>query len=234
MRALNCRSVVLMAAALALLASAPANADVIFTDSFDVDPEAAGWSESVTGDLSGAAATSSIYSTGSAVVMDKSANGAATDTTFSIARTVSTAGYESILIDLTAHQCNTTYENFSEPKYETPKPDQCDWLKIEYSTDGGATFEELLVDYGQWNGLDETPLFTAQPGNVVATATGDLSLSALADDNAGLVIRISTRFNAASEDYLLDEVSVSGTAIPEPGVLALLGLGAVGVIRRRR
>jgi len=56
------------------------------------------------------------------------------------------------------------------------------------------------------------------------------------DAGAGkkLFIKVEAESTASDEHFVVDVISVSVTPVPEPGSLALLGLGGLCVLRRRR
>ncbi|QNN22688.1 hypothetical protein HED60_10565 [Planctomycetales bacterium ZRK34] len=208
---------------------ARADTTVLFNDEFDVDPASNGWTEAL-GDansrieLAGGVGTQ-LVSGGAAVIYQ--ANSSSTNVASSITRTISTAGYNNIQLNLTAFQHPGSYEG---PEY----------LLIEYDT--GSGFTALLQDFDQYhaeNDLDGEPL-ASTTGNTTPTPTAWLDLPIAAWNNAGLQIRITTasgfndNFNSSSsEAYYLTSFSVRSVPTPAalPAGLSLLAL--VGLRRRR-
>lgn len=136
---------------------------------------------------------------------------------------VSTVGYESIILSYDLRHSNTSANTES----------------VQVSLDGT-----------NWT---EVALFTFTPA---ATGTGDtwysrsitLSLAG-ANDNANFAFRVVAAFDPTAGNYLasrststygtsstwrFDNVTVSGTLIPAPGAVALLGVAGVAAGRRRR
>jgi MYXO-CTERM domain-containing protein len=116
------------------------------------------------------------------------------------------------------------------------------WV-IELSTNGGHSFSTLVATY--------TPIVANAAGSGTtnwssttsqAAFTTSLNLSALADDSAGVVVRIralvdsvnSTGAFQAGGTARIDNIMVNGSAVPAPGALALVGLAGIAGVRRRR
>jgi hypothetical protein len=222
-----------------LLAATSAQAAVIYADPFEADPGANGWTESVTGDLSAAAANTTIKpnANSTAASFIKAGNGATTNTYLTITKPISTIGYEDIEVTLVAYQNATAIHGRFDANAQ-PINGLCDYLTIEYSIDGGATFAPLLTDYARWNGVNETPVANANwysaTSNTTPTSTGALLLPAAANENSDFVLRIGVVVAHYNEGYFVDDLTVSGTPIPEPASLALIGCGAVALLKRRR
>jgi hypothetical protein len=104
--------------------------------------------------------------------------------------------------------------------------------RLEYSTDGGATFTIFSI-----NSL------VPQANNIWIAFTNDLSGVTALDGNASDVFRIyygqaivpSTGLQSTAGTERLDNLTVYG-AIPEPSTVMLVGMGLFGLlaIRRRR
>lgn len=194
-------------------------ADVIFEDDFSGSPPDT-WTASISGDTGGSIITSG---SGQFVFVEDGGAGAAI---FDLTRTISTVGFESITFNLAAFQEATT-------AYEPS-----DQLGVFVNTGGG--FVEVFRDVEVWNGVNDLSgeAGTGNLGNGVSTATGEIALSAAADENAALQIRIRGIANTTDEVYLIDHFTLSGTstAIPEPSTFAGVGL-LLGVgfwVRRRK
>lgn len=200
-----------------IISSRVVKADVIFSDTFDTFPN--GWTTSVTGTGGG---TINSNGFGQFFFLEGGGTGSAT---FDLTRTVSTVGFESITVNLTAFQVSTsTYEN-------------SDQLGIFVNT--GSGFSEVFRDEEVWNGVDDRAGegSTGADGNATPTSTGEIALGGDADSNAMLQVRIRGISNVADEVYLLDAFSVSGNSIatvPEPSTFGLIAfLGIAGIARKR-
>ena len=208
---------------IAFLSLAPTGAvlgDIIFVDSFDLDPSLNGWTEEVTGSGGGTIVPNNV---GQVSFVEGGGTGSAT---LSITRTVSTIGFTNISVDLSAFQSNTDFES-------------TDFLEI--SVDVGTGFQSILRDVAVWNGVDDR---SGDDGfsNTTSTPTGDLFIDLLTSpgspssaNNAGLQIRVTAVVNTSAEIYLLDNLSLGGTAGPEPSSATLVSLiSGFGIFMRRR
>lgn len=213
---------------LASAAGARASVVSIFTDDFNVDPGASGWTETL-GDANSrivlASGAGVQLVTGTAAVIYQ-ANSAAANVASSITRTISTAGLAHIELSLTAFQHPGSFEG---PEY----------LLIQYDT--GSGFTNLLQDFDQYhaeNDLDGEPS-ASTTGNATPTSTGWLALPAAAWNNPSLQVRITTAsgFNDnfasnSSEAYYLDSFALR--SVPAPAALpAGLVMMAMMTTRRR-
>lgn len=115
--------------------------------------------------------------------------------------------------------------------------------RSESATNGDHTLRVSL-----WNTTDDVELtgedlLITDPGAPTSNALtpGSFNLSYVPTGLAGKDIAL--RITSTSDDLeldswqrtaMLDNVAVTATAVPEPGSLALLGLGAVAMLRRRR
>ena len=140
---------------------------------------------------------------------------------------VSTAGYENITI-----RWDTRFSNTSNR-----------FLQLLYSIDG-STFGST--------GLENGGVFENTSGGDVWSNGISFSLSSIAgaSDNASFVFRIVSVFSPTTGAYVasnsptstyaatgtmrFDMVTVSGTLIPAPGAVALLGVAGLAAGRRRR
>jgi hypothetical protein len=97
-------------------------------------------------------------------------------------------------------------------------------------TTNGA--QGLLVDVlGSGGSLVQSQAFVSYTG----LALSHFSLAFTADGSTA-TLRFSDQINnpTISQDAMLDNVSVEAANVPEPGSLALLGLGLLGVVAARR
>jgi len=97
-----------------------------------------------------------------------------------------------------------------------------DGMQFDYSTDGGTT----------WTSFDT-------PQQVTASGTG--TFTALTFTNVGITDdALTIRFASANiaeggtGNIHINDLTAEGTVIPEPGSLALIGLGGLCLLRRRR
>ncbi len=99
-----------------------------------------------------------------------------------------------------------------------PPPDK---VNISYSTTGATSGFGPETLYALWG-----PSFTDPTGFHAEKATGATSASAR-------WVKLSFP-SAATEKYLLDEITIEGAPVPEPATMSLLALGGIGVLARRR
>ncbi len=98
-------------------------------------------------------------------------------------------------------------------------------ITIDYSTNGGASFTNLSTQTLTRDGVWYTS--TANLGNVFASTSGsDMNVLKLTLSGIG---GTSTNGNVR-----IDNMLVTGTIVPEPMTLAMLALGAIPMIRRRK
>jgi hypothetical protein len=119
----------------------------------------------------------------------------------SLTRTISTAGYKDISLNLTAFQSGATFE-------------AADKLKIEIDT--GAGFERLLTDGQRFQAIDNASGdddAASVSGATSPTSTGWLALQSSASNNKSVRIRITGTVSAADEKYFLDALQLIGTTI---------------------
>lgn len=94
------------------------------------------------------------------------------------------------------------------------------------SVDGGA-----FVSFGSTSSSD-----TGAAGDVAAVGTANLDLSSITGAES-VEVRLGVGYSSGNSDSasgFLQGVQLEGDVVPEPGSLALLGLGGLCVLRRRR
>ena len=127
--------------------------------------------------------------------------------------TTSTLGYTGITIDWCQVRSSTGPGDF----------------KLEGSTDG-TNFSALVASYA----VLSTPSWssgTPQPTTCFAAVAAPGSF----DNQATVYFRLTSNVSVvATGTNRVDDVNISGTAIPEPGTIGMLALGALALIRRRR
>lgn len=127
--------------------------------------------------------------------------------------TTSTTGYQSITVEWAQTRSGTGPEDFD----------------LQWSTDG-VNFTSILsyqVGTTSWSSG------THQPGSVF----GPIALSSDLNDQGIIYIRMTATSapSGAGGTNRIDDIVISGSVIPTPGVLALLGVaGLVGARRRRQ
>ncbi len=113
---------------------------------------------------------------------------------------------------------------FTWTSWHVDHDDQTGDMLIEVSVDGGATFSTAIPNFDIVDGRDED-LFAGAPNPATFNFTANGS-----DD---VVIRYSNLETASKRNYVV----VNGfevVAIPEPASLALMGLGGLLMLGRRR
>ncbi len=177
--------------------------EVLFSDPFETDPGAAGWTE-ILGDAN---SRIELAPSGSQAVIYQASG--SSDVASSIERTFDTTGYEHVLVDLTAFQHGGSYEG-------------SELLDIAYNTGGGWT--ALLTDMEVWHGENDLTGegSDGNDGNTAPTATGALLLPPAAAGNQNLAVRITAKTgwfggfdNGSSEAFYLDLFQLFG--VPEGG-----------------
>ena len=176
---------------------------------------------SLDGFTSNPSANGTIATTATALQSHRNADNSGAETTNIITRTVDTVGFTGITLNLTAFQSNNgTWEGGES-------------LLIEVDTGGG--FSSIFNDAGLLGAGG------AGTSTGASFSTGSLAIGAGADNgNFDLRITMTSGFYgnggpaASAEVYNLDNLLVEGTAVPEPSSVALLGLGGLALILRRR
>lgn len=139
---------------------------------------------------------------------------------------VSTVGYQDISISFDTRHSNTSSR----------------YIRLDYSNNGGASW--ILGSEGAGT------VYAGTSGDTWFNLRGgDLSADTSIDNNANFVFRMVTVFApgtaayaastststyAASGTLRWDMVTVNAAPVPEPGTIAVLGLGALVLLRRRR
>ena len=109
---------------------------------------------------------------------------------------------------------------------------------ISFATRGTSTgFNASGWSYST-NGVDFTPIpnsSTATRETTFALATVDLTGVAAVADQSSVTFRYAVDgASSNSGNNRIDNLQINATAIPEPGTLALAGLGLLGVVASRR
>ena len=204
-----------------------ATSDIIFSDNFDTDPAANGWTESPgAGAIIELATGDPQLADGTAAVIYRG-DGSSSESLSSISRTISTEGYDNIGLELVAFQHGGSYEG-------------SELLKIEYRLADDQPYQSLLRDVEVYNAVEDNigEMTSGADGNTTPTSTGVLLLPEEAANNAELNIRILVNtgnnpgFNSAAEAYYLDRFELTGT-VPEPSSLTLAA-GSIALLCRRR
>ena len=122
----------------------------------------------------------------------------------SVTRTIDTTNYENLALLVTGQAISL--EGYQDETFF-----------IEYSTDNGSN----------WTVLDS--------GDSSARLEAFVSLPAAAENNPNFMVRGRvTKFSRSNEYARIDMLHLVGMPIPEPGTLALLGLGGLAALVRRR
>lgn len=137
----------------------------------------------------------------------------------------STVGYEDISITWDHSSSNTGPRDF----------------EVQYNVNGGS-YTSIGGTRTVLANAAPNPVWNATTRDAVYELTQDLSSVSAVDDVAQICIRIVQNSTVSANGGTVatggtsrvDNVIISGTEIPEPTTLALLGLGAIGLIRRRR
>lgn len=130
---------------------------------------------------------------------------------------VSTVGYQNVSFSFDQTRSGTGPSSF----------------ELVMSTDGGSSWSTLIATYSVVQaGLAGTNT-TSWNATTNQTAFTTASAAAGADESASVLFRIrSLVTTAAAGTNRVDNLIVSGDAVPAPGAIALLGLA--GLIQRRR
>jgi hypothetical protein len=108
-------------------------------------------------------------------------------------------------------------------------------FRVDYSTDG-TTFNTLLASYSVIQaGASGSGTTSWSSSSVQSVFTTTISNIAGADDRGTLVFRFVNLSTVASGGTnRIDNITVTGTLIPAPGAMALLGMAGLLGARRRR
>lgn len=157
----------------------------------------------------------------------------------------STAGYQNITVSLD-HRASGTASR---------------WAQFEYTTDGGTTwsthsnnggglsphdnFYSFSIDLGALTVVDDNPNFGFRVVSIFSPLAFDqnASLADFAADTAYMRANAQASFipgagigtgdYGANGTWRFDNVTISGSAVPEPGSIALVAMAAFGVVIRR-
>ena len=134
---------------------------------------------------------------------------------------VSTANYSGISISWDQTRSSTGPSNFS----------------LTMSTDGGANWSTLVSGYSVIQaGLSGTNTLAWSVANGVQAAFNTTGAAGSGADNKSTVLfrLVNNSTVATGGTNRIDNIVVSGTQVPAPGALALVGLGGLIAGRRRR
>jgi hypothetical protein len=113
--------------------------------------------------------------------------------------------------------------------------DDLDYTHIDYQIDGGGWLPLLWVenDGTEFNGapLIDTDFNGTGDGTEITDTFTEFT-AAIAGIGSTLDLRITYQLDSGDEDIAIDNVTITG--VPEPGSLALLGLGGLLIARRRK
>jgi len=102
-------------------------------------------------------------------------------------------------------------------------------VTLEFSTDGGGTIDSsqtVDVPFGATPGAGTTVALAATSANFIRLTVNDNHFGTDDPDNPGTAVAGGDRAGLAEIAFTND--------VPEPGSLALLGLGGLAMLRRRR
>ena len=220
-----------LAAAAAIGIASQANAAVIADWTFETSaPVTAGPFAAESGTLAStsfaSASTSGSYSspTGNGSAKSFSANNWVVGNYFQF--TTSTTGLTGVTLSV-----DQTGSNTGPKDYE-----------LQYSVNGGGytNFQAYTVPVAA-NGAAIS--WSASTANPASTVSFDLSSVAALTNDASVAFRLAlldtsplktgSTYGTAGTDRV-DNVTISATASPEPATLGLIGLGGIGLLRRRR
>ncbi len=194
--------------------SQQAYADTIFTDDFFDDPASNGWTETssqfpVQG-FSSTATGQIVPATVQGTEARFEKTGLVSGIKLNIDRMIDTTGFSNISFNMSAFQ---DFMGAYDALFGDPEPHNA--LRVE--ADYGSGFVLVFTDMQEWNGVEDTVGENAGSsigGQLTNTATGLIPLSALADNNPNLKIRISWTTATLPNDFLLDNFELTGTSVP--------------------
>jgi len=192
-----------------------AYADSIFTDDFSVDPASNGWSETSSQfpvQVFPASATGQIVPVtvqGTEARFEKT--GLVSGIRLNIDRTIDTTGFSNISFNMSGFQD-------SGGAYDALFGDIEPHNALRVEADYGSGFVLVFTDMQKWKGVEDTVGENAGSsigGQLTNTETGLIPLSALADNNPNLKIRISWTTATLPNDFLLDNFELTGDPIQQ-------------------
>jgi MYXO-CTERM domain-containing protein len=110
-------------------------------------------------------------------------------------------------------------------------------FRVDMSVDGGANFSTVLASYTviQAGATGSGTLsWSTLPANYQSAFTSTLTGLAAADNQSSVIFRFVNLSTVASGGTnRIDNIVISGDAVPAPGAIALLGLAGLAARRRR-
>ncbi|MEJ6700837.1 MAG: PEP-CTERM sorting domain-containing protein, partial [Akkermansiaceae bacterium] len=141
-------------------------------------------------------------------------------------------------VDITGATALSFYLNVAEDDEGSNQDwDSTDFVHIFYTIDtdpeqnliwfenDGTTFNAAPLLDTDFDGNGDSTEVTNSFANFSNTIAGT---------GSSLAIRVEFSLNSGDEDFAIDDLVVEGTVVPEPSSSALLGLGGLALILRRR